>query len=62
YLNALLEKGFALGIHNYRREPVTWNQLKDGPQIPPAMAVGFPMSAWVASIFILMASAIMDRD
>ncbi|MDR0642950.1 MAG: hypothetical protein LBG07_10880 [Treponema sp.] len=62
YLNALLGRGFALGIHNYRREPVTWNLLSEGPQIPPAMAVSFPMSAWVASIFILMINAIMDRS
>jgi hypothetical protein len=62
YLNALLSKGLALGIHNSRREPVKWNLLKDGPQIPPAYDVGFAMSAWIASIFILMVTSIMNQE
>ncbi|MDR2370434.1 MAG: hypothetical protein LBD71_03045, partial [Treponema sp.] len=58
YLNALLSHGLALGIHNYRREPVLWNPIEK-PKTPHA--VGFPWSSWVGSIFILMASSIMGE-
>jgi hypothetical protein len=57
YLNALLDKGLALGIHHYRREPVSWDRIGD-EQSPHS--VGFPWSAWVASIFMLMARSLVN--
>ena len=53
YLNALQSQGLALGIHSYRVEPVSGEEIK--PNNTP-MSVNFPFSAWVASIFMLLAS------
>jgi hypothetical protein len=62
YLNAVLSKGPVLGMHNYRREPVRWNLLSEGPQIDPAYNVDFAFSAWYGSIFLLMAYSIMGKE
>ena len=56
YLNALMGKGLALGIHHYRVEPVLGNVMQQ--EVTP-LAVGFPFSAWVGSIFMILANRIM---
>ena len=55
YLNALMIKGLALGIHHYRTEPVLRDEiaLEQTPR-----AVGFPFSPWVASIFMILANGV----
>jgi glycogen debranching enzyme len=55
YLNALNTEGLALGIHPYRIEPVT-----DTPvlRMSAAQSVGFPFSAWVASVYLLLAQLV----
>jgi hypothetical protein len=52
YLNALNTEGLALGIHPFRVEPVT-----DTPvfRMNSWQSVSFPFSAWVASIYLLLA-------
>ena len=54
YLNALMSKGLALGIHHYRTEPVLGTAIET-EQTP--RAVGFPFSPWVASVFMILAQA-----
>lgn len=56
YINALMSEGLALGIHSYRVEPTTGNQItKD---LSP-MSVGFPFTPWVASIFLFLTGQIL---
>jgi hypothetical protein len=52
YLNALNAEGLALGIHPFRVEPVM-----DMPvfRMNSGQSVSFPFSAWVASIYLLLA-------
>ena len=58
FLNALLDHGLVLGLHNYRREPVLWNPIE---REKTPYAVGFAFQSWVASIFLLMAHSIMGQ-
>lgn len=55
YLNALLHRGLALGIHSYRVEPARGNEIV---QETSAMSVGFPFSSWVGSVFLALAQSI----
>ncbi len=59
YLNALMIKGLALGIHPYRVEPVSGDQI---PEEATAMSVGFPFSAWVGSIFLALAGRMAENE
>ena len=56
YLNALLHKGLALGIHSYRVEPVLGNEIQP---ICGAMSVSWPFTSWTSSIFIALAERII---
>jgi hypothetical protein len=59
YLNALMIKGLALGIHPYRKEPVSGDKIKENFS---AMSVGFPFSAWVGSIFLALAGRMENLE
>ena len=59
YLNALSYKGLALGIHSYRVEPALGNEIVAETT---GMAVGFPFSSWVGSIFLALAESIADEQ
>ena len=52
YLNALNAEGLALGIHPYRVEPV---MKRDTIKVYSGQSVAFPFSAWVASIYLILA-------
>jgi hypothetical protein len=52
YLNALNAEGLALGIHPYRIEPVMNIPTF---RVNSGQSVGFPFSAWVASVYLLLA-------
>ncbi|MDR0819153.1 MAG: hypothetical protein LBN43_06245 [Oscillospiraceae bacterium] len=55
YLNALNAEGLALGIHPYRIEPVMGIPTF---KINSGQSVGFPFSAWVASVYLLLAGQV----
>ena len=55
YLNALLHKGLALGIHPFRMEPALKNPIAAEAT---GLSVGHPFSSWVGSIFLALAETI----
>ena len=59
YLNALMHKGLALGIHSYRVEPVGYGKI---PEDHRPMAVGFPFNPWVGSVFLAMANRLLETE
>ena len=56
YLNALTHMGLALGIHSYRIEPVLGNIIAAEQT---GLAVGYPFSSWVGSIFLSLSGRIL---
>ena len=57
YLNALMGKGLGLALYTHRVEPVTGAALPLMETTP--MSIGYWFSAWVASIFLILANKIM---
>ena len=57
YLNALMHKGLALGIHPFRVEPVTFARI---PEDHRPLAVGFPFAPWVGSVFLALAAKLRE--
>ncbi|MBR6950174.1 MAG: hypothetical protein IKH56_00405 [Oscillospiraceae bacterium] len=55
YLNALLYKGLALGIHSFRVEPILKQTITAEST---GMSVGYPFSSWVGSVFLALAETI----
>ena len=55
YLNALLHRGLALGIHSFRVEPALKNPIASEAT---GMSVGHPFSSWVGSVFLALAETI----
>jgi glycogen debranching enzyme len=56
YLNAFNSEGLALGIHPYRTEPLSGEEIKP---VNSGMSVGFPFSSWVASIYLALAQNVL---
>ena len=59
YLNALMHRGLALGIHSYRVEPVGFGRI---PEDHRPLAVGFPFTPWVGSIFLALAEKLRETE
>lgn len=58
YLNALNCRGLALGIHPYKYEPVSGDEIK---AFNSGQSVGFPFSSWVGSVYLALAQNVLGE-
>ena len=58
YLNALNSRGLALGIHPYKYEPISGDEILS---FNSGQSVAFPFSSWVGSIYLALAQNVF-RD
>jgi hypothetical protein len=56
YLNALNSRGLALGIHPYKYEPVSGDEIKP---YNSGQSVAFPFSSWVGSVYLALAQNVI---